>query len=94
MGGRPLSEALADHSDLYPPSVRAMIATGEVTGNLGTMFDNIARTTQTEVDAQIAGLAAKVEVMLLVVMGLVVGGLLVALYLPIINLATAASGGG
>lgn len=94
MGGRPLSEALADHSDLYPPSVRAMIATGEVTGNLGTMFDNIARTTQTEVDAQIAGLAAKVEVMLLVVMGIVVGGLLVALYLPIINLATAASGGG
>ena len=41
---------------------------------------------------QIAGLSAKVEVVLLIVMGVVVGGLLVSLYLPIINLATAAGG--
>jgi type II secretory pathway component PulF len=94
LGGRPLSEALADHTDLFTPSIRAMVATGEVTGELSTMFDNIARTAESEVDSQIAGLAAKVEVLLLVVMGVVVGGLLVALYLPIINLATAASGGG
>lgn len=94
LGGRPLSEALGDHADLFTPSVRAMVATGEVTGELGTMFDNIARTAQTEVDSQISGLAAKVEVLLLVVMGVVVGGLLVALYLPIINLATSASKGG
>lgn len=93
MGGRPLSESLADHADLYAPSLRAMVATGEVTGDLPTMFDNISRAAENEIDALVAGLSAKVEVLLLVVMGVVVGTLLVALYLPIINLATAASGG-
>jgi type II secretory pathway component PulF len=93
MGGRPLSEALADYSDLYPATLRAMVTTGEVTGDLPTMFANIAHSAEVEVDAMVAGLSAKVEVMLLVVMGVVVGGLLVSLYLPIINLATAAGGG-
>jgi len=92
MAGRPLSEALADYSDLYPPTLRAMVGTGEVTGDLPTMFANVAHSTEVEVDMLIAGLSAKVEVMLLIVMGFVVGGLLVALYLPIINLATAAGG--
>jgi type IV pilus assembly protein PilC len=92
MGGRPLSEALADYSDLYPATLRAMVATGEVTGDLPTMFTNIAHSAEIEVDVQIAGLSAKVEVLLLIVMGIVVGGLLVSLYLPIINLATAAGG--
>jgi len=94
MGGRPLSEALADHSDLYPATLRAMVTTGEATGDLPTMFANIAHSAEVEVDAMVAGLSAKVEVLLLVVMGVVVGGLLVSLYLPIINLATAAGGGG
>jgi type II secretory pathway component PulF len=94
MGGRPLSEALADYSDLYPATLRAMVTTGEVTGDLPTMFANISHSAEVEVDAMVAGLSAKVEVMLLVVMGVVVGGLLVSLYLPIINLATAAGGGG
>jgi type IV pilus assembly protein PilC len=93
MGGRPLSESLAEHADLYPPSLRAMIATGEVTGDLSTMFDSISRATESEIESLVAGLSAKVEVLLLIVMGLVVGTLLVALYLPILNLATAASGG-
>lgn len=93
MGGRPLSESLAEHADLYPPSLRAMIATGEVTGDLPTMFDSISRAAENEIDSLVAGLSAKVEVLLLIAMGLVVGTLLIALYLPILNLATAASGG-
>jgi len=93
MGGRPLSESLAEHADLYPPSLRAMVATGEVTGDLPTMFDSVARAAENEIESLVAGLSAKVEVLLLVAMGLIVGTLLVALYLPILNLATAASGG-
>lgn len=92
MAGRPLSEALADYSDLYPATLRAMVTTGEVTGDLPTMFANIAHSAEVEVEVMIAGLSAKVEVVLLIVMGVVVGGLLVSLYLPIINLATAAGG--
>jgi len=94
MAGRPLSEALSDHADLYPPSLRAMVSTGEVTGDLPTMFNNVAHAVQVEVDALISGLSAKVEVWLLVVMGVIVGGLLIALYLPIIQLASAAGGAG
>ena len=90
--GKPFSEALADHSDLYPASVRTMVSTGETTGDLATMFDSIASTIDTEIEALVAGLGAKVEVALLLVMSVVVGGLLVALYLPIIQLAATVGG--
>jgi type II secretory pathway component PulF len=91
--GKPLSEALSRHPDLYQPSVRAMISTGETTGDLSSMLENVARTTSAEVDSLVAGLSAKVEVALLLVMAVVVGGLLVALYLPIIQLASTVGGG-
>ena len=92
--GKPLSEALAMFPGLFSPSTRAMVATGETTGDLATMFANIASTTDSEIDSLVAGLSAKVEVALLIVMAVVVGGLLVALYLPIIQLATTVGGGG
>ena len=87
--GKPLSEGLSDNSDLYPASVRAMVATGEQTGDLATMMESVSASIDAETDALVAGLAAKVEVALLLVMGIVVGGLLLVLYLPILNLASA-----
>jgi type IV pilus assembly protein PilC len=70
-----------------------MVKTGENAGELPTMIDNIALSLDSDIDAIIAGLAAKIEVGLLVVMGVVVGGLLVVLYLPILKLsATSAEG--
>lgn len=92
--GKPLSEALATFPGLFSPSTRAMVSTGETTGDLATMFVNIASTTDSEIDSLVAGLSAKVEVALLLVMAVVVGGLLVALYMPIIQLATTVGGGG
>lgn len=89
--GKPLSEAVAVYPDLFPASVRSMIATGEQTGDIATMLDSAAEAIDNEIDAITAGLAAKIEVMLLVAMGVVVGGLLVVLYLPILRLATTAS---
>lgn len=91
--GLPLSSELVNHKDLYPPSVRTMLATGESTGELDSMLDSVAVSLESDIDAQVAGLSAKIEVGLLVVLGVVVGGLLVVLYLPILNLATAASDG-
>lgn len=87
--GKPLSEGLAHYPDLYPASVRAMVSTGESTGDLPTMLDSISLTIDSETDALIAGLAAKIEVVLLISMAVIVGGLLMVLYLPILNLATA-----
>jgi type II secretory pathway component PulF len=87
--GKPLSEGLAFEPILYPASIRAMVATGEQTGDLATMMDSVANAVDSETDALIAGLAAKIEVALLLTMGIVVGGLLLVLYLPILNLASA-----
>lgn len=91
--GRTVSSELVNHKDLYPPSVRTMLATGEDTGELDTMLTSVAESLESDIDAQVAGLSAKIEVGLLVVLGVVVGSLLVVLYLPILNMATAASEG-
>jgi type II secretory pathway component PulF len=89
--GKPLSEVITMYPELFPASVRSMVATGEQTGDLSTMLDAAAAAIDSEIDALTSGLAAKVEVLLLVVMGVVVGGLLVVLYLPILRLATTVS---
>lgn len=88
--GRALSDALMDHSELYPPNVRAMVATGEAAGELPAMLENVARTIDIEIDGVIAGLSAKIEVALLIVLGVVVGGILAVLYLPILQLSAVA----
>lgn len=85
--GKPLSEGLAAHPSLYPSSIRSMILTGEQTGELAVMLESAASSIDVETDAIVAGLAAKIEVGLLVVMGVVVGGLIIVMYLPILNLA-------
>lgn len=86
--GKPLSEGLLMYPELFPASLRAMVATGEQTGDLAVMLDSAAKTIESEVDAIIAGLAAKLEVALLVLLATVVGGLIVVMYLPILNLAS------
>ena len=91
--GKPLSEGLAAFHELYPASLRAMVATGEQTGDMPSMMDSVSLAIDAETDALIAGLAARIEVALLVVMAVVVGALLMVLYLPILNLASAGFSG-
>jgi len=91
--GRGLATSLGDYRDLYPGNLRSMVSTGEQTGEIGLMLDNLATIIDNDIDSVVAGLSAKIEVMLLVVMGVVVGGLVLILYLPIIQLASAQSGG-
>jgi type II secretory pathway component PulF len=91
--GLPLSESMNNYKDLFPPSVRTMVSTGEQAGELFTMIDNISRAIDGEIDTIVSGLAAKIEVALLVTMGVVVGGLLVVLYLPILQLSVKAGEG-
>lgn len=91
LAGKQLHELMGASPSLFPPSLRAMVATGELTGDLTTMFGNVALAVENEIDEKIAGLSAKVEVALLLVMGGVVGGILVALYLPVVNMAAVQS---
>lgn len=88
--GRPLTTALIDHDDLFTPTLRKMVATGEETGDLGSMFGNVAEALRDEIDLQISTMSAKIEVALLVGMGVSVGGILAAMYLPILQLVLVA----
>lgn len=91
--GRQLSSEMSKHSDLFPPNIRSMISTGEQSGEIDEMLDSVAIALDDEIDAIIAGLSARIEVVLLMVMGVVVGGLLAVLYMPILGLTTTASDG-
>lgn len=91
--GRTIADEVATVPELYPPNVRTMIATGSETGEIDTMLNSVAEALDSDIDAIVAGLSAKIEVALLLVLGAVVGGLLMVLYMPILQLATTASKG-
>jgi type IV pilus assembly protein PilC len=84
--GRPMTAAMEAHDDLFSNSMRKMVATGEETGDLATMFTNSADALREDVDLYISTMSAKIEVLMLVFMGATVGGILACLYLPILQL--------
>lgn len=84
--GRPVSEPLAE-TGVFPSMVTQMIAVGEATGALDTMLGKIADFYDEEVDAAVDALTSLLEPMLILFLGVTIGGLLVAMYLPIFQLA-------
>jgi type IV pilus assembly protein PilC len=73
-------------SEVFPPMVISMIAVGEQTGGLDEMLSKIADFYDEEVDAAVSGLLALMEPMMIVFLGIVVGGMVVAMYLPIFDM--------
>jgi type IV pilus assembly protein PilC len=65
-----------------------MIAVGEATGALDAMLNKIADFYDEEVDAAVAGLTALIEPIMMVFLGGVVGGMIIAMYLPIFKMAS------
>jgi type IV pilus assembly protein PilC len=76
-------------SAVFPPMVISMIAVGEQTGGLDEMLAKIADFYDEEVDAAVSGLLALLEPMMIVFLGIVVGGMVVAMYLPIFDMINA-----
>jgi type IV pilus assembly protein PilC len=74
---------------VFPPMVVQMIGVGEATGAMDAMLNKIADFYDDEVDTAVAGLTAMIEPLLMVFLGAVVGGFLVAMYLPIFSIAGA-----
>lgn len=91
--GRPLSSELLKHPELFNAQMRTLIVTGEETGEPAEMFNHLAANLESEISAIIATLGAKIEVALLLVMGVVVGTMVTILYLPMMNLSQVASEG-
>jgi type IV pilus assembly protein PilC len=85
--GRALSEPLKG-STVFPPMVVHMITVGENTGSLDQMLQKIADFYDDEVDTAVSALTSLLEPIMIVFLGVVVGGLVVAMYLPIFKLVT------
>ncbi|WP_299977514.1 type II secretion system F family protein [Desulfobacula sp.] len=88
--GRSMADPLLE-SGVFPSMVCSMIAVGESTGALDTMMEKIADFYDDEVDQAVKNLTAMIEPFMLVFLGVVVGGLVIAMYLPIFSMAGAIS---
>ncbi|MDA8124069.1 MAG: type II secretion system F family protein [Deltaproteobacteria bacterium] len=87
--GKTIAEPLIE-TDIFPPMVVQMIAVGEATGALDTMLAKIADFYDDEVDAAVEAMTALLEPFMMVFLGGVVGGMIIAMYLPIFQMAAAA----
>ena len=76
-------------SQVFPPMVISMIAVGEQTGGLDEMLSKIADFYDEEVDAAVSGLLSLLEPIMIVFLGVIVGGMVVAMYLPIFDMINA-----
>ena len=85
-------ETIADplsRSGIFPPMVIQMIAVGESTGALDSMLSKIAEFYEEEVDVAVANLTSLLEPFLMMFLGVVIGGVVIAMYLPIFNMSSA-----
>ncbi len=89
--GKTIAEPLAE-SNVFPPMVTQMVAVGEATGALDAMLNKIADFYDEEVDSAVEALTSLLEPMLMVFLGVVIGGLVIAMYLPVFKLAGAVGG--
>ncbi len=78
---------------VFPPMVISMVEVGEETGALADMLTRIANTYDDEVDNAVAGMTAAIEPALIIVLAVVVGTIVVAMFLPMIKIITSVSGG-
>ena len=84
--GKTLAEPL-EQTQVFPPMVVQMIAVGETTGALDAMLSKIADFYDEEVDSTVSTLTSLLEPMLMIFLGVVIGFIVVAMYLPIFKLA-------
>ncbi|MFC2048773.1 type II secretion system F family protein [Elusimicrobiota bacterium] len=73
-------------SGVFPPMVMQMISVGEETGNLDTMLSKIADFYDAEVDVAVEGLTSMIEPIIIVFMGILIGAIVIAMFLPIFSM--------
>jgi type IV pilus assembly protein PilC len=89
--GGQVSEVLAVNP-FFPPMMKHMVKAGETTGNVDGMLNKTADFYDTECDATVASLTSLIEPLLIVFLGVVVGGIVMAMFLPIFQLGAVAGG--
>ena len=88
--GDPIGEPL-EKSNLFPPMVVQMIAIGEETGSLDQMLGKVADFYEVEIETQLEQLAAAIEPLMIVGLGLVVGFIVIAMFMPMIAIMSSLS---
>src|ERR1700676_266765 len=83
--GDNLSTSLSK-SSIFPPMLLRMVSAGEATGKIDTMLEKMADFWDEEIEALLDALTSLIEPMLIVVLGLIVGGIVIAMFLPIFKL--------
>src|SRR5688572_6260043 len=91
-GGETIAQPLKETA-VFPPMVVQMIGVGESTGALDTMLSKIADFYEEEVDVAVAGLLTLLEPIMIALLGGVVGGIVIAMYMPIFALISNLTGG-
>jgi type IV pilus assembly protein PilC len=86
--GETIAEPLG-RSGIFPPMVIQMIAVGESTGALDNMLSKIAEFYEEEVDVTVSNMTSLLEPFLMIFLGVVIGGVVISMYLPIFNMASA-----
>ncbi len=84
-------ENIADpltQSRVFPPMVTRMISVGEKTGEMERMLSKIADFYESEVDAAVTGLTSLIEPLIIAILGIVIGAIVIALFLPIFKIST------
>ena len=90
-GGETIAGPL-EVSKVFPPMVISMVAVGEQTGGLDEMLSKIADFYDEEVDVAVSALLSLMEPIMITVLGVIVGGMVVAMYLPIFDMVNAVQG--
>lgn len=85
--GKTISEPLTE-SKVFPPMVCEMVSVGENTGALDAMLKKVGEFYEEEVDGAVANLTALMEPMIMIVLGIILGGLVISMYLPIFQLGS------
>lgn len=80
-------------SNLFPSMAVQMVAIGEEAGALDSMLDKVATHFESEVDNAVDGLTSMMEPLIMAILGVIVGGLVIAMYLPIFQMGSAVTGG-
>ncbi len=91
--GGQVSEVLAA-DPFFPPMMKHMVKAGESTGNVDGMMGKVADFYDTECEATTAALTSLIEPMLIVFLGVFVGGIVIAMFLPIFQMGSVIGGGG
>jgi type IV pilus assembly protein PilC len=89
--GESISDALAKHP-VFPTMIIRMITAGEATGKIDSMLERVADFLDEEIETTLSGLTSLIEPLLIVFLGVVVGGIVICMFLPIFKLSDLVSG--